>query len=167
MTHLLDFIESFEQHQVEVAAIISRLAHKDQMWGSESFYTAHIVPTVKRIEEDERSNYDLMSIGFLMNAVNETELSLEDCVTIGFTPMVLESLHILSMKVDEDFFEYIMRLAECPICRFIKLHELRARLEKTSEKKGEFKKYTSAIAALEGYSEYTFEEGIGDRPRIN
>ena len=166
MTAILDIAERFEEHQVEVAAIIARLAHSGQMWDSETFYAAIVLSTVERIEKDERSDFDCLSIGFLMNAINDTELSFDDCVSIGFSDVVLQSLHTLYQRANEEFFEYIMRLDDCPICQFVKLHELKVRLEKSPPGQT-MKKYSSAIAALEGYGNYDLEEGNGDRPRIN
>ena len=167
MTFVLDIAESFEEHQTQIAAILSRIAHSGQTWGSETFFSAIVIPTVERIRDDERSDFDCMSVALLMNAINNTELSFDDCAAIGFHPNILQALHILFERANEEYFEHIMRLAECPLCRFVKLHELRVRLEKTSEKEGDFKKYNRAIATLEGYDGLTLSEGDGERPSIN
>jgi len=147
------------ENEVFAASIIARLAHVNQIWGSDSYYEGHVCKVVERMRDDDRADMNCMIIGFLMNAINETDLSLEDLGCLGFNPAVLEVLDVLKERKGEEYFQYIMRIADYPVCRFIKGLELEERLRKTSVKEGAYEKYTSALRALEGYNnELNFAE---------
>jgi len=148
------------ENEICKAAVIARLAHKTHLWGGKPFYENHVMPTVERIKEDDRSDENCMIIGFLMNAINETDLHVDELIILGFNPIVIQVLEVLLRRKDEEYFQYIMRLADYPICRFIKEKELEERLNKTSGETVEHQLYSRALHTLEGYNnEQNFKQG--------
>jgi len=93
-----------------------------------------------------------MVIGMLMNAVNETDLSIDELIVLGFNPVAVQVLEVLMRRENEEYFTYIMRLADYPICRFLKTIELEERLSKINNKDNFFRDVSRALHALEGYS---------------
>jgi len=150
------------ENEVCMAAVVARLAHKTHLWGGESFYKTHVMTTVERIKEDERADSNCMIVGFLMNAINETDLMIDELIIMGFNHVVIQILEVLLRRDKEEYFGYIMRIADYPICRFIKEKELEERLSKTPREKVEHQLYSRALHTLEGYNNAENFRQLGD-----
>jgi len=155
------------ENEVCMAAVVARLAHKTHLWGGKSFYEVHVMTTVERIKDDERADQNCMVVGFLMNAINETDLMIDELIILGLNNVVIQILEVLLRRDDEEYFQYIMRIADYPICRFIKEKELEERISKTTREQVEHQLYSRALQTLEGYNnEQNFRpRGDGARPK--
>ena len=137
--------------QVYMAMVIARICHKGDMWNEEGFFDTHVVPTVERVRDDDRCDEQCLCIAFLMNIPNLTDVSMEELHVLGIDHHAIAAIDLLVQGEEEEWVDYTLRIAEFPMLRIVKLHELRERLLKTPDKEDAHEQYTRAISILEGY----------------
>ena len=103
--------------------------------------------------EDEFST----TVALLHDVMEDSGVAPEDLRAEGFPDSVVEVLVLLTRREDENYRQYIERLADNPVARKVKLADLAhnadlARLDAPTEKDfARREKYLQAIAYLETY----------------
>lgn len=93
-------------------------------------------------------------VALLHDVLEDTQLTLENLESEGFSKEVLDAISTLTRKKDEDYFDYIERVKKNPIAAEVKLADLAhnmdlSRLEKATKwDKERKKKYEEAIRRL-------------------
>jgi hypothetical protein len=125
--------------------------HKDQTDRSGLPYVFHPWHVAESMD-DEASTI----VALLHDSVEDTDITLEELRAMGFSDDVVSALDLMTHRDGVDYFDYVKKLASCPLARKVKLADLKhnsdtSRLEKVTDndlKRAE--KYKKAIEYLEG-----------------
>ena len=60
----------------------------------------------------------------LHDVIEDTDISAEDLISMGFPPRVTEAVVLLTKPLGADYFDYVRRVAENPIAKKVKLADL-------------------------------------------
>ena len=125
-------------------------AHKDQVDKSGLPYVFHPFHLAEQMTTPETTVTAL-----LHDVVEDTDYTLEDLAQMGFSPVVLEALALLTHTDGSAYMDYVARIKPNPIARAVKLADLRhnsdpTRLEVMDDYAlARAEKYRKAIAFLE------------------
>ena len=103
---------------------------------------------------EQMSSEESTVAALLHDVAEDTDISIEDMVRMGFSPAVIEALGLLCHDKDEPYMDYVERIKQNPIAREVKLADLRhnstpGRLETMGEKDLlRIEKYKKAIELL-------------------
>jgi len=73
----------------------------------------------------EQIGLPAQQVGVLHDLVEDTNVTLGDLRTRGFSDEVVDAIDALTHRDEESYAEYVIRLAECPLARPVKLADLR------------------------------------------
>lgn len=129
-------------------------AHIDQKDRSGVPYVFHPYHLAEQMPDDE----DAIITALLHDVIEDTQLTISDIASHGFSATVIEALTLLtrdeSDKSDEAYFEYVHKIASNPTARLVKIADLKhnsdiTRLKNASEKDlARCEKYKKALAIL-------------------
>lgn len=97
-------------------------------------YIYHPIHIAERMD-DEYSTI----VALLHDVIEDTNLTIEDLREYGFSNEVLESIDIITKRVDDDYFDYIERIKVNKIALKVKVEDLKhnmdlSRIENVTEK---------------------------------
>ena len=119
--------------QINKAINIMFEAHKDQRDKSGLPYVFHPFHLAEQMTDE-----DTTIVALLHDTIEDTDITEEYLRAQGFKPEVIDAGVLLTRNNDEDYFDYVRRVAENPIAKAVKLADLKhnsdmSRLEKVSE----------------------------------
>ena len=144
----------------DLAALVAKLAHKGQKYGSEDYFEGHVQKVVDRCAAVKGTIPKEIAVAYLHDVVEDTELTLSDLSVFGFSDAIIDAVNALTRREGEDYFEeYLPRVFENGIAKFVKYHDICVNLEKCMSELRitnranplQLKKY---ITALQKYSIY-------------
>ena len=126
-------------------------AHKDQVDKSGLPYVFHPFHLAEQMKDE-----DTTIVALLHDGVEDTEYTLDDIRTMGFSDSVIAALALLTHDENTEYMEYVTAIKKNPIATAVKLADLRhnsdlSRLDtadETAEKRRG--KYLAAIEVLRG-----------------
>ena len=132
-------------------------AHKEQTDKTGLPYIFHPFHLAEQMEIEEE-----VIVALLHDVVEDTDITLDELRSYGFSEQVMDALSILSHANDIPYRRYISTInySKNPLVKKIKLADLRhnndeTRLDEIGEKdKERFKKYRKAIRVLSGTDDY-------------
>ena len=135
--------------QTNKAVKIMFEAHKDQHDKSGLPYVFHPFHLAEQMTDE-----DTTIAALLHDTIEDTDITEEYLRAQGFKPEVIDAVVLLTRNDEEDYFDYVRRVAEDPIAKAVKLADLKhnsdmSRLETVNEydiKRA--KKYKEAIRIL-------------------
>jgi len=125
-------------------------AHKDQSDKSGLPYVFHPFHLAEQMEDE-----DTTVVALLHDVVEDTDYTVEDLRSMGFSERVLEAVALMTHDPEVPYMEYVEQIGTNPIAKAVKLADLRHNSDMTrldtvtpwDEKRAE--KYAEAIALLE------------------
>ena len=126
--------------------------HKEQTDKSGLPYVFHPWHVAESMDDEITA-----TVALLHDAVEDTDLTLEDVREAGFPEAVVESLGCMTHDDSVDYMDYVRALAPNAVARKVKLADLRhnadiTRLDAPTEKDlARREKYLKAIELLENY----------------
>lgn len=108
-----------ESESVSKALRLATAAHKGQVDKAGIDYIKHPIAVAESLDtEDEQIT------ALLHDTVEDTEVTLEDLKSEGFSDTVLHAVYCLTHKKDESRGTYLLRVAENPLAVKVKLADL-------------------------------------------
>ena len=126
-------------------------AHKEQTDKSGIPYVFHPFHLAEQMQSEETTIAAL-----LHDVVEDTEYTLQDLAAMGFDPVVIDALALLTHDDDTPYMDYVARIKENPVAKAVKLADLAhnsdlSRMDTVDEKVMErYRNYQEAIALLKG-----------------
>lgn len=126
-------------------------AHKDQVDKSGLPYVFHPFHLAEQMKDE-----DTTIVALLHDVVEDTEYTLDDIRTMGFSDSVIAALALLTHDENTEYMEYVTAIKKNPIATAVKLADLRhnsdlSRLDTADEKAEKRRgKYLAAIELLRG-----------------
>ena len=125
-------------------------AHKDQQDKSGMPYVFHPFHLAEQMQTEETT-----IVALLHDVVEDTDYTLEDLAAMGFDPVVIEALTLLTHDANVPYMDYVRAIRENPVAKAVKLADLQhnsdlSRLDTVDEKAlARREKYLKAMALLE------------------
>ncbi len=125
-------------------------AHKEQLDKSGIPYVFHPIHLAEQMTDEATT-----VVALLHDVVEDTDYTLQDLLEMGFSPMVVEAIGLMTHAEGVPYMDYVEKIKENPIARAVKLADLRhnsdtSRLDVIDEKaQKRAEKYRAAIAFLE------------------
>ena len=125
-------------------------AHKEQMDKSGMPYVFHPFHLAEQMPSEETTIAAL-----LHDVVEDTDYTLQDLAAMGFDPVVIDALALLTHDDATPYMDYVRAIKENPIARAVKIADLKhnsdlSRLDAVDEKALQrAEKYRQALALLE------------------
>ena len=124
-------------------------AHKDQQDKSGMPYVFHPFHLAEQMQTEETT-----IVALLHDVVEDTDYTLEDLAAMGFDPVVIEALTLLTHDENVPYMEYVRTIKDNPVAKAVKLADLQhnsdlSRLDSVDEKAlARREKYLKALALL-------------------
>ena len=124
-------------------------AHKDQQDKSGMPYVFHPFHLAEQMQTEETT-----IVALLHDLVEDTDYTLEDLAAMGFDPVVIEALTLLTHDENVPYMEYVRTIKDNPVAKAVKLADLQhnsdlSRLDSVDEKAlARREKYLKALALL-------------------
>jgi len=115
---------------LEHAFAIAAFYHADIKDKGEQPYFKHPFWIASELLYRGASNTEI-SVGILHDVVEDTEVTLEDLTSLGFSDEITDAVNALTKRKDEDRLDYIKRVAKNRIAKKIKLLDLRHNMDIT------------------------------------
>ena len=125
-------------------------AHKEQTDKSGIPYVFHPFHLAEQMQSEETTIAAL-----LHDVVEDTEYTLQDLAAMGFDPVVIDALALLTHDDATPYMDYVLAIRGNPIARAVKIADLKhnsdlSRLDAVDEKALQrAEKYRQALALLE------------------
>ena len=125
-------------------------AHKEQLDKSGMPYVFHPFHLAEQMQSEETTIAAL-----LHDVVEDTEYTLQDLAAMGFDPVVIDALALLTHDDATPYMDYVRAIKENPIAKAVKIADLKhnsdlSRLDAVDEKALQrAEKYRQALALLE------------------
>ena len=109
-------------------------AHKDQQDKSGMPYVFHPFHLAEQMQTEETT-----IVALLHDVVEDTDYTLEDLAAMGFGPVVIEALSLLTHDEDVPYMDYVRTIKNNPVAKEVKLADLQhnsdlSRLDTVDEK---------------------------------
>ena len=124
-------------------------AHKDQQDKSGMPYVFHPFHLAEQMQTEETT-----IVALLHDVVEDTDYTLEDLAAMGFDPVVIEALTLLTHDENVPYIDYVRTIKDNPVAKAVKLADLQhnsdlSRLDTVDEKAlARREKYLKALALL-------------------
>ena len=124
-------------------------AHKDQQDKSGMPYVFHPFHLAEQMQTEETT-----IVALLHDVVEDTDYTLEDLSAMGFDPVVIEALTLLTHDENVPYMDYVQTIKDNPVAKAVKLADLQhnsdlSRLDTVDEKAlARREKYLKALALL-------------------
>lgn len=93
---------------LDKAAVVARLAHAGQTYGTESYFMGHIIEVVFKTVFDQQSEPYYGEVAYLHDTLEDTQLEVDDLQALGFDQRVIDAVVILTRpKTGVTYSEYI------------------------------------------------------------
>lgn len=125
-------------------------AHKEQTDKSGIPYVFHPFHLAEQMQSEET-----IVAALLHDVVEDTDYTLQDLAAMGFDPVVIDALALLTHDDATAYMDYVRAIKENPIARAVKIADLKhnsdlSRLDAVDEKALQrAEKYRQALALLE------------------
>lgn len=125
-------------------------AHKEQVDKSGVPYVFHPIHLAEQMQDE-----DTTIVALLHDVVEDTDYTIDDLRSMGFSESVLEAIALMTHKKGVPYMEYVAKIKTNPIARAVKLADLAhnsdtTRLDSVDDKSIErIKKYTQAKELLQ------------------
>ena len=125
-------------------------AHKEQTDKSGLPYVFHPFHLAEQMQTEETT-----IVALLHDVVEDTDYTLEDLATMGFEPVIIDALKLLTHDEDTPYMDYVRAIKNHPIAKTVKLADLKhnsdlTRLDAVDEKAlARREKYLKALELLE------------------
>jgi hypothetical protein len=124
-------------------------AHAGQLDRSGLPYVLHPIHVAEQMKDE-----DTCVVALLHDVIEDTDMTLEDLRTYGFTEAQLEGVRLMTRLEDEDYFDYVRNLKDNPIARAVKIEDLKHNSDKarisvmTDDDQKRLEKYKKALEIL-------------------
>ena len=124
-------------------------AHAGQLDRSGLPYVLHPIHVAEQMKDE-----DTCVVALLHDVIEDTDMTLEDLRTYGFTEAQLEGVRLMTRLEDEDYFDYVRNLKDNPIARVVKIEDLKHNSDKarisvmTDDDQKRLEKYKKALEIL-------------------
>lgn len=114
------------------AATIATWAHKGQRYGDRP-YIDHVADVARRVSMDPRARLSHIVVAWLHDVVEDTEgtrqiLAWEKLREAGLTEEQRAAMDAITRRPEEDYPQFVARLALDPVAALVKLHDLESNL---------------------------------------
>ncbi|MGN0495669.1 MAG: GTP pyrophosphokinase [Lachnospiraceae bacterium] len=127
---------------LEKAIEIAVEAHRGQIDKSGKIYILHPIRVMLRGENEEQ-----MIVGILHDTIEDTPVTIEMLKNEGFSQPVLDAIHCVTKKKNEDYEHFICRILKNPLATQVKLYDLEDNMNRdripypTKKDEERYKKY--------------------------
>lgn len=127
---------------LEKAIEIAVEAHRGQIDKSGKIYILHPIRVMLRGENEEQ-----MIVGILHDTIEDTPVTIEMLKNEGFSQRVLDAIHCVTKKKNEDYEHFICRILKNPLATQVKLYDLEDNMNRdripypTKKDEERYKKY--------------------------
>ena len=116
------------------AIILATELHEGQVDKGGNPYILHPLRVMTNVKSLEGK-----IVAVLHDTIEDTDITVEDLISKGFTDDVVEAVELLSKPKQEDYIKYIKRIKENPLAREVKIADLQdnmdlSRLKEITEK---------------------------------
>ena len=124
-------------------------AHAGQLDRSGLPYVLHPIHVAEQMKDE-----DTCVVALLHDVIEDTDMTLEDLRTYGFTEAQLEGVRLMTRLEDEDYFDYVRNLKDNPIARAVKIEDLKHNSDKarisvmTDDDQKRLERYKKALEIL-------------------
>lgn len=100
------------------------MAHRGQKYGDSRYFETHVEDVVARCESNKHCTYGHITLAYLHDVVEDTEVTLEDLRTLGLFNVMIEAVDAITKRKSEDYAAYLTRVLENSWATFVKYHDL-------------------------------------------
>jgi len=97
--------------QIDTARIVARLAHRGQKYGTADYFDYHIEGVVSSLWDDTRSRYMDLEVAYLHDILEDTEVTEQDLLDLGFSTAVVDAVRLLTRR-EYSYQNYISKIVE-------------------------------------------------------
>jgi (p)ppGpp synthase/HD superfamily hydrolase len=127
------------QTLIEQARLLAMTAHRGQTRdGGGDYFTEHVEPVALSLPDH------LKPIGYLHDVPEDTDVTLQDLIDVGFPKYVTDAVDILTHKNNEPNVSYWTNIAKNKDATEVKIKDIKNNSIKPSERQKE--KYAKALA---------------------
>lgn len=137
--------------KTRLAKLIGRLAHKGQKrWNGDDYFEAHVMPVAAMVRKATHSNWDAVTVAYLHDVLEDTDVSYWDLVDAEFSQEVLLAVVAITRVEGETYATFIERVADNYLAAIVKRQDLKHNLLDSSETSSLTKRYEKAVVRLGG-----------------
>jgi len=125
----LSMIDELER-DLSICAILSKLAHRGKTFEELPYFDSHVMELVALVDQDENADIMCIGIAFLMDAVVDGTVNLQELVQILTCTDILHSLNSMLPEEDGEPHTHLIRILEDDRARIVKTHDINLRLKK-------------------------------------
>ena len=102
------------------AEIFARKFHIGQMYGNKPYADAHLAKVVEAVSKDPFAQPEHIEIAWLHDVIEDTDCSIGDLITAGFSTVVCNAVADLTRFEEESYLDYLRNLARNPDAALVK-----------------------------------------------
>lgn len=112
--------------QIILALKLALKKHEHQTDKSNRPYILHPLHIMETVDSD-----DAKIVAILHDIIEDTDVTEKMLLDLGFEAHIVEAISTLTKSHDEDYFEYVKRVAKNPLAKEVKLADLRHNMDIT------------------------------------
>lgn len=116
------------KERIELAAALSRFAHKGQVDKGGKDYYKHPLAVANSFDWENPDEEDCVIVALLHDTLEDTNVS-EEVIRNLFGEKILSALLCMTHKAGVPYEEYVMNLKSNPIARKVKISDLRHNMD--------------------------------------
>ena len=86
----------------------------------------YIIHPIAVADKFNNENYKIVSV--LHDVVEDTEMTIEGLIDLGFKGYIVNAIDLLTKKKDQNYLQYLMRLKENEMARDVKVEDIKHNL---------------------------------------
>lgn len=114
------------QDLLNKAIEMAKIAHKGQVDKGDSPYIEHPFRVMNQMDTEEEK-----IVGVLHDAVEDSNLTLEDLSLVGFSDLIIEAVDAITKREGEDIQHYLSRVMDNPIALKVKIADMTDNMDLT------------------------------------
>lgn len=114
----------------KIAKALATVMHRGHKYNGGTYIDEHVAKVVaETLKLAPDAPDDLISIAWLHDTVEDTALTIADLESLGFYPMVLVGVELLTRPKDMEYATYVKRASYLPSTRVVKMADLTVNLD--------------------------------------
>jgi (p)ppGpp synthase/HD superfamily hydrolase len=145
-------------NKITRARTVAKIAHAGTKYGEHDYFDYHVMAVATRVLNDPDSLYGHMEVAYLHDVVEDTSVTIEDLVAMGFDEEIVAAVDKITRKAGVTYLDYIRDIAAdednfAYMVKYHDLHENHANSITDGGKENLVARYEKAIAIMLGEAE--------------
>ena len=141
-------------NQTRLCRAIAEVAHAGQSYGDKSYFTGHVEEVARHVKGKKGAVYLHLQVAYLHDVIEDTTVHAGHLLDMGVDKETVDTVAVLTRRSDETYANYIERVAQNPVARFVKIADIEVNLGNLNENQGDStlrERYTRALKRLKEF----------------